>query len=271
VVKRFALLLIVCAAGSPPLHAAELKSATSAAFDRYVRVTEARMAAPEPFLWIDGLPEAERRAALEKLRGGDFVIESMTTKEGGRTIEIPDGMVHHWLGVVFVRDASLAQAVALLQDYDRHAQIYKPNVARSKLVSRSGDDFKLFLRFHMKKVITVVVNSDHEAHFTRVAPDRVSSRIRSTRIAEVEDPDTPRERELPVGHDSGYLWRLNSYWRFLQRPEGVYIQCESITLTRGVPYGFGWLVTSIPRETLEFTLATTQKALAARAATTYAK
>src|SRR4029450_7720700 len=108
------------------------------------------------------------------------------------------------------------------------------------------------------------------AHFTRHAADRVSSRIYSTRIAEVENPDTPKEHEKPVGHGDGYLWRLNSYWRFQQRPEGVYIQREPVPLTRGIPFGFGWLVspfvTSLPRETLAFTLETTRKALMARAA-----
>lgn len=121
-------------------------------------------------------------------------------------------------------------------------------------------------RFVTKKVITVTVNSEHEARFSRVGPDRAESRIRSTRIAQVEDAGTPAEREMPVGRDGGYLWRLNTYWRFLERDGGTSVQCESISLTRGIPMGFGWLigpfVTSIPRESLEFTLATTRKALA---------
>jgi hypothetical protein len=120
----------------------------------------------------------------------------------------------------------------------------------------------------VKKVITVVVNSEHEARFTRPARDRAEGRIRSTRIAQVEDPDTPQERELPVGRDGGYLWRLNTYWRLLERDGGTYLQCESISLTRGIPTGFGWLVgpfvTSIPRESLTFTLETTRNRLAER-------
>ena len=115
-----------------------------------------------------------------------------------------------------------------------------------------------------------MVNSDHEAHFVRMSPDRAHSRIASTRVAEVEEPDTPREREKPVGHDGGYLWRLNSYWRLLSRDGGTYVECESISLTRGIPTGFGWLigpfVTSIPRETLEFTLETTRRTLSSRQA-----
>ena len=120
----------------------------------------------------------------------------------------------------------------------------------------------------MKKVITVVVNTENDARFTRLGPDRVQSRIYSTRVAEVEDPGTPQEKEMPIGHDGGYLWRLYTYWRFLERDGGTYVQCEAISLTRGIPLGFGWLigpfVTSIPRESLAFTLETTRKTLAAR-------
>ena len=78
----------------------------------------------------------------------------------------------------------------------------------------------------------------------------------------------PSEREKPIGHDGGYLWRLNTYWRFLERDGGTYLQCESVSLTRGIPAGLGWLVgpfvTSLPRESLEFTLDTTRRALSAR-------
>lgn len=264
--------LAVCAvavSGATPAAAAELQAATIAAFNRYVSATEAQRGGDAPFLWIDGDEPAQRRMRDEARRGG-LVIERLETRERGRTIDVPDGLIHHWLGVVFVPGATVDRALALLQDYDRHAEIYKPAVARSRLVSRDGDHFRLYLRFFMKKVITVVVNSDHEARFTRDGPGRAHSRISSTRIAEVEDPDTPQEREKPVGRDGGYLWRLNSYWRLLERDGGVYVQCESISLTRGIPLGLGWIVgpfvTSIPRETLSFTLETTRRALHANAA-----
>jgi hypothetical protein len=261
---RLLLTIAVLGGGSFPANAADLQPRTVAAFERYVRVTEARMDAG-PFLWVDGLPDAEQQARRNQLRRGGLVIEAQTTREGNKEIEIPDGIVHHWVGLAFVPGATLDQAVRLLQDYDRHAVLYQPNVARSKLLSRDGDTFKVYLRFFMKKVITVVVNSEHDARFSRMGTYRAQSRIYSTRIAEVENPDTPTEREKPVGRDGGYLWRLNTYWRFLERDGGTYVQCESITLTRGIPIGLGWLirpfVTSIPRETLDFTLATTRKAL----------
>jgi hypothetical protein len=268
---RPSAVLVIGVLLAAPVVAADLQQKTVTAFDRYVGETERQMDLPgKPFLKVDGLAAADRKKTLDSLQQGGLFIESVKTRANGRDIGIEEGLVHHWVGVVFVPGTTVSQAVALLQDYDHHDDIYKPNVARSKTVSRDGNRFKLSLRFYMKKGITVVVNSDHEAVFTRDAADRASSRIRSTRIAEVENPDTPQERELPVGHDGGYLWRLNSYWRFLERDNGVYVQCESITLTRGIPYGFGWLVgpfvTSLPKETLTFTLETTKKALGGKAA-----
>ena len=192
-------------------------------------------------------------------------MERIEVREGGREIDIPDGVVHHWLGTVFVPGATVDKALALLQAYDRHADIYKPAIARLRLLARDGDTFRFFLRFYAKKVITVVLNSEHEARFTREDATRARSRIVSTRIAEVEDPDTPQEREKPVGDDGGFLWRLNSYWRVVERDGGVYVQCETLSLTRSIPLGLKWIVgpfvTSVPRELLSFTLVTSRTAL----------
>jgi hypothetical protein len=260
-----AAAVILLLVGAAPALPAELQARTVAAFDRYVQATEQRQTSDPQFLWVDTLPASQRRGVVETLRRGELVIERLTTRQNGKEIDIPDGMVHHWIGVVFVPGATVDKAVSLLQDYDHHAQIYTPNVAESKLLSRSGNNFRVYLRFMMKKVITVVVNSEHDARFTREASNRASSRIYSTRIAEVESPGTPSEREKPVGNDSGYLWRLYSYWRVLERDGGTYVQCESISLTRDIPIGFGWMirpfVTSIPRESLEFTLTTTRDVL----------
>ena len=256
--------LVFVALAATEASAAELKAATVSAFNQYVAAAEKQRTSDRVFLWTDGDEPARRRAG-EALKRQGFAFEPIVVRDGGRELAVPDGLVHHWLGVVFVPRATLSQGLALLQDYDRHAQIYKPAVARSRLISRDGDRFTLFLRFFMKKVITVVVNSEHEARFTQHDATRAESRIYSTRIAEVENPDTPREREKPVGQDGGYLWRLNSYWRFLERDGGLYLQCESISLTRGIPIGLGWIVrpyvTSIPRETLTFTLETSRAAL----------
>jgi hypothetical protein len=266
---RIPLAVIALLGSAGAGFAADLQPRTVAAFERYATETERRLDSeahtPARFLWVDGLPEARRQSAPDAMRRGDVVIDKLTTTENGRAIAVPDGLIHHWIGVAYLSAVRLDDAVALLQDYNRHGEIYQPRIERSELRARDGDHFRFFLRFFMKKVITVVINSEHEAQYTRPAPDRAFSRIVSTRMAEVEHPGERDEREKPVGHDGGYLWRLNTYWRFLERDGGVYLQCESISLTRGIPMGLGWVVgpfvNSLPRESLEFTMETTRKAL----------
>lgn len=118
----------------------------------------------------------------------------------------------------------------------------------------------------MRKVLSVVIGSQNDARFTRPAADRAYSRIVSTRMTEVESPGTSREASKPEGRDGGFLWRLHTHWRFLERDGGTYLQGESTSLTRDVPVGLGWLikpfVTSLTRESLEFTLETTRRSLA---------
>jgi hypothetical protein len=50
------------------------------------------------------------------------------------------------------------------------------------------------------------------------------------------------------------MWRLNSYWRFEETDGGVIVECESISLSRSIPFGVGWLVgsfvESVPKESL---------------------
>src|SRR5687768_12935306 len=115
---------------SPPsgsATAAELNPSTVAAFNRYVALTEAQRAADTRFLWVDGDTDAERRR-VDQVRTGTPLIESLDTRDRGQPIAVPGGLIHHWIGVAFVPRATVDQAVSLLQDYDRHADIYKPNV-----------------------------------------------------------------------------------------------------------------------------------------------
>jgi hypothetical protein len=249
-----------------PVLAVTLKPHTSAAFDVYVaesdRQAQASLSDPGMFLRVDA---AQRSADHEALRKGRVVIERLETRRDGKAIDVPDGMIHHWSGVVFVPGATVDQALLFLQDYDRHQEYFAPAVAGSKLLERDGDRFRMFLRFSLKRVITVVVNSEHEAHYTRLDPGRAHTRAVSTRITQVEDAGTPDERELPVGDDGGYLWRFNTNWRFLERDGGTYVQCESITLTRSIPVLLRPIVrpfvTSIPRDSLNFTLERTRSEL----------
>jgi hypothetical protein len=161
-------------------------------------------------------------------------------------------------------DTSAQDVVKLLQDYDRHKDIY-PSVVDSRLLESNGDTVKGFLRFRYKKVITVVLNTEHESTLTKVDEGKYSLHVRSTRIAEVENPGEASEKELPPGEDSGFMWRLNTYWIIAQDEGGTFVECGSVTLTRDIPFGLGWLIrpfiTSIPRDSLEELVQGTRVAL----------
>jgi len=252
-------------------HAAVLKSETVAAFDRYIRVTEDLRASDlrrDRFFIIDRLPDASRREMYAKLRRGEIYIEQLQTKDDGKPIHIPGGMVHHWAGVMFVPGATLAQVAAVLQDYDHHKDIYAPDVRQSKLLEREVDQARFYYQLYRKTIVTVVINANFDAHFAADGPTRGLSRSYSTRMAEVENPDTPQQRELPVGNDHGYLWRLDSYWRIEQKDGGAYVQLESIALSRNIPLIFAWLVNpltkSLPRAVISNLLAATRKAVISR-------
>jgi hypothetical protein len=252
-----------------PAQESTLKPATLTAFDRYAAVTDRRFQqelAPGPsFLRIDSLPAELRAAAHLSLKGGEIRIERLETLEGGKPIRVPDGMLHHWVGTIFIPGATLEEVLRLVQDYERQSQVYAPDVERSRTISRNGDDFHIFLRFRRKKVITVVLDTEHDVHYMRLDATHAASRSVSTSIREVENAGTPKERILAVDTGGGYLWRINAYWKFMERDGGTYVQCETISLTRDIPTGLGWLVgpfvTSIPRESLSFTLDATRKAL----------
>jgi hypothetical protein len=251
------------------LNAAGVKPEAAAAFDRYVRLTEQRIDGEvehgQAFLWIDKLPPARKAEMQRGLHQGGVIIERLETREGTTSIDMPDALIHHWVGIVFVPGAKVNGAVALMQDYDRHSRIFAPNIVASKTLEHRDAHFRVLLRFYVKKVIGVTLDTDNEADFFRPAPDRAYSRIRSTRVAEISDAGTPQEREKAPGQENGFMWRLNTYWRFLEQDNGTYIQCESLTLSRDVPFALSWIikpfVTQVPKESLTFTLDRARAAL----------
>ena len=267
-----ALGLVPSTEGAPA--AATLKPDTLAAFDAYVKLTDARnneeLRRGTNLLWIDGLLEGERAQAYDALKRSEVKMQKLETRENGEKIQCPGGMIHHWVGTVFIPGAKLPAVVAALQDYDHHAQYYTPDVEQSKIESRDDDHFVLFLRFRRHKVITVVLNTRHDVRYFRDSAVREHSRSSAMRIAEVENAGKPTEREKPPGEDGGYLWRMETWWRMEERDGGVYLQSEVVSLTRDIPAGLGWLigpfVTSIPKETLTFTLQATRRAVTSHSA-----
>jgi hypothetical protein len=259
-------VLILCCALTPVAGAAELKQKTLLAFEQYVRITEAAMEKESsPFLLLERMPEPKRAEVRRELCEGHVYLERLQTRNAGENIEIPDGLVHHWVGIVFIPGATLGRVLSVIQDYDNHQNIYRPYVRRSKLLHRDGNDFRFSVQFYRKAIVTVVLNAEFQAHFSQTDPARAQARSYSTRIAEVTDPGQPDEREEPVDKGRGFLWRLNNYSRLEERDGGVYFQLESIALTRRVPFALRWLINPfverIPKESLSLLLVATRKAV----------
>jgi hypothetical protein len=256
---RTVLGFLLCLAGVA--RAAELKKETLEDFEKYIRTTEARIAeqtsGKHGFLWIDESPE--RRA---QVRQGQAVAQLFS---GRRALEVRDGLIHDWIGAVFVPRATLDQALALLAGYDNHARLYGPEVMASRTLEHDGDHYRIYLRLLKKKVITVVLDTEHDVRYFRLDRTRAHSRSYSTKIAQLENPGEPDEREKPVGDDNGFLWRLNSYWRMEARDGGVYLECQAVSLTRDIPTGLGWMIEPVirdlPKESLVKTLEATRAAL----------
>jgi hypothetical protein len=261
----FCALLATTVVAQPPTE-------TVAAFDEYVRLTEARLdselAHPDRFLLVDAHPQARAQAELTRLKAGEVLIERLETRRDGRPIEAPNGLIHHWVATVFLPGADLERVVAVLQDYDRHAQLFSPAVARSKLHSRQGSEFRMHLRLVRTKVITVVLDTENTVHYSVPRPGRTEFRARSTSVREVENAGKPSEAVKPAGDDHGFMWRLNTYGRLEARDGGTFVQFETVSLSRDIPFGLGWAIgpflTSVPKESLLFTLQTLRRVVSGK-------
>jgi len=236
-----------------------LEPKTLKAYDKFVLEFEkginAMISGSKPFLWI----ESQASDKQDRVRKGEILIF-----KGHQNVDIPKGMIHVWGVSFFVPGATAEDATKLLLDYNRHKALY-PSVIASKLLGKDGDTVRGNLKFKYKKVLTVVLNTDHQAELKRLDKGRYFIRVHSTRIAEVADSGQPEEHELPVGKDSGFMWRLRTYWFLKPSQGGVSIECQSLTLTRSIPTGLGWaikpFVESIPRDSLMELAEGTQKAL----------
>jgi hypothetical protein len=233
-------------------------------FEHYVAQAEEEIreeeSTRESFLSI---PEADGIAVETQLRQGQILIQ----RQGDSPIPIPGGLIHDWVGLAFIPGATIVEVLRTLQDYDDLARYYTPQVESSKLLTRSGDDFRIAMRLREHKVITIVLDTEYDVHYGQFDADHQYSFSRSTHVAEIADAGEPGEHPFAPGEDHGFLWRLNTYWRFVRAADGVFVECDAISLTRDIPAGLGWLIgpfiQSVPRDSLRFTLISTRNAVLA--------
>jgi len=264
-VRRLAIVTVVVVNGARGLSAeeAQLQKHTLESWNRYVALHDAELArdraADTPFLWLDRQPPDDRRRMRERLQAGEVVVERRELRDAaGDIIDVDDGRIHHWIGVVLIPGATIDEVLRFVQDYDRYPDRFAPMIQRADVLARDGARWTVAMRNRTRKVITVVIDADYVVDFRRLAPTRLETVNVATNVFHVHDAGTPDERRQPGDEADGYLWRFRMICRFEQRAEGTYEECESASLTRGVPWLLRPIVSpfvdSVPRETIAFTL-----------------
>ena len=268
VVLSFGISLGAPSTAHADVATAELRAATIAAWQQYERQVDDRYSRPataDTFFVHDAFKLATGWRA--RVTGGQISMARVSSfAPGAAEPSVPDGRIHHWAGAVFIPGVTLDHVLRYLVDRAGRESAAFDDVLSSRLIARDGDRLRIYMKLRRESVITVTYNTEHAVEYRRIDEARASSRSVATKIAELEEAGTPREREKPAGNDHGFLWRLNAYWRYEQMNGGVLIECESVSLSRDVPFGFGWLVNpkveSIARESLEKTLVSLRAELA---------
>lgn len=199
--------------------------------------------------------------------GGNPAIEELSPA-GGEAL--PGALLHDWRGMAFVPGATAAGFKRLMENFGAYPRYYAPQVVRARVLSHRADHFQVLIRVRQQHMITVVMDGTYGVGFGNLDALHGYSISRSRKIDEISSPGTRNEHAFSAADAHGFLWRLNTYWTYAQQDGGLFIQIESISLTRSIPSGLGWLigpfVESLPRDLLEFTLRSTCAALRGHAA-----
>ncbi len=235
-------LVVAVALFAIPAFGVEPSADTSHAFDQYISATEKQLH-DGAFLYSDSHPEAKTAAR----NGQTFVMQQRSGE-----VRISGGLIHDWLGFSFFPGVHIVELRAQMQDYGNYKRTYAPDVIDSKMLAQNGDRFRAYLKLQNKQFITLTYDSEYDVSYSAPAADRLEIVSHSTRIQQ-------------TGTDQGFLWRLNSYWRFVEADGGVYAQCRSVSLSRAIPFGFGWLhepLEKFPRDSMTRTMEATKRAAA---------
>jgi hypothetical protein len=241
------------------LSAAALKQTTLQGWNSYVRgVTtsmEQRANGTHPFLSVDESPDLKKRVLA-----GEAVVDSHPHDK------IPNGLIHHWVGAVFFPGATLNQVTSVLDDYDRYKDIYAPMIAKSKLLERSAGNEKVNLLLLAKVAgVTGAVDTDTQVQTVKLDANRMYSLSNSVRTQEISDYGKSSEHLLAQDQGPGYVWRTFGVTRLEERDGGVYLEMETVTLSRGIPWEFRWLIEPVterlPRSIMTQTLNDTREAV----------
>jgi hypothetical protein len=237
-----------------------LQPQTISAFDQCVKSVEdelqARWSGKQAFLSLDQDP-GERTKVL---KGAVYIRPGSPDNP----IAIPRGLIHDWIGTIFIPNTTAQKVINVLQDFDDHSKIYA-DIIRSRLISRSGGEVSGEWRLRRTSpFLTLVLDVPEREFYTEISPGKWTCRAYAKDISEIQNAGENDEKKLPPGRDQGFLWRLYGYWSLEETNGGVLTECRTLSLTRDVPSAIAWIakpfLQSVPRESLGSTLKSTRAA-----------
>ncbi len=260
--KRSVVFAVMAVGISSTGWSAELKPDTVKAWRQYMRATESsmqsRLNTGKSFLWID---EAEGRN--QQVRRGEIVVEPVA---GHGRLNVPNGLIHHWIGAVFIPNVSARNLLAVVDDYESYKDIYKPAVVDSRALGSNAADQE-FSMVWLRHVLFVdaAVQGRYRAHTVVIDARRGYSAVDASCIQQIENYGHPGQRILPPDTGAGFIWRIHSVSRYQERDGGVYLEIEAIALSRDIPPSLRWMVNPVVNHlsinSLRTTLSQTRQAV----------
>jgi hypothetical protein len=235
------------------VYPASLDPVTLNAWEEYIHSaslrTEQSQSSGKTFLWMDETPDR-----IARVRAGEIIVSPIGDQNPKR---VRSGLIHDWVGTVFIPRVTIRDVLAVLSDYPRYKDFYKPTVIDSKAISTSETKDRFSIRLVNKSyLLKSVLDADYESSHVRVDDQRGYSIARTTRVQEIEEYGEPAERVLREGEGRGVIWRLFGIVRYVEREGGVYLELEVIGLSRDIPTSLQWMINPIIRRVSEGSLST---------------
>jgi len=232
-------------------YGAELKEETLKTWDAYIQTVNSQMRdrLQGSFLWVDEDPER-----VDRVRAGKIVVSPVGKKVPK---PVPSGLIHDWIGAVFISDVRLEEVLSAVRSYNRYKEFYKPTVVDARSLGTDGGCDRYSMRVVNRETATeAAFDSEYEACYLQVDELRWYSNAHTTRVQEIRHYGRPDEQDLPPNQGNGYIWRLFTLGRFEERDGGVYVELEAIALSRDIPVALRWVVDPIVRRVSKNTLLT---------------
>ena len=162
---RIPLLPLVSLFSPATISAASLDPITSKAWEEHVHFAaqrmEQRLGPGNTFLWADEVPDR-----LARVRAGEVVVSQVVLQNPKR---VPSGMIHDWVGAVFIAQATLKDVLHVVGDYARYKDYYRPTVIDSKVIgtSEAKDRFSMVL-LNQTLFLRTALDIDYESGYVHI-------------------------------------------------------------------------------------------------------